>query len=154
MPTEAPDSAANALTVLSDADRQELKTCGRTIVFHAGQEILHQGQHNASLFVVERGGLHAQRETGSRRVFLGLLEAGSVFGEISMFDPGPTTASVSATSDGELLEIDSEHFRRFAELRPAAALQFLQALLQQMARRLRRTDDRLIDAIVWGGLRK
>lgn len=142
---------SHPLNALTEDDLLALRQCGRSIRFEDGKEILHQGEHNASLYVVERGSLHAFRDAaGRRRVFLGRLEAGSVFGEISLFDPGPTTASVAATEPGELLEISGEDFRRFAELRPVAATRLLLALTRQMASRLRRTDQRLMDAIVWG----
>jgi hypothetical protein len=35
---------------------------------------------------------------------------------------------------------------------PAGAAQLLAGILEQTARRLRRTDDRLVEAIFWGGL--
>jgi CRP-like cAMP-binding protein len=142
----------SALAVLSGADLQALLTCARRRSVRAGEDVLHQGQHNASLFIVQEGVLHVHRDTAGRRVFLGRLEVGSVFGEVSLFDPALTTATVTAESDGRLIEIGREHLERFAAQRPAAAVQMLTALLAQVAKRLRATDARLVDSVVWGGL--
>jgi len=142
------------LATLSDDDVHVLVECADRVRFRKDEEVLRQGQRNASLFVVQEGMLHTHRHAKGHRVFLGRLEPGSVFGEISLFDPGATTATVSGVSDGVLIEIRRDHLERFAALRPAAAVQLLFGLLEQMAQRMRNTDERLIDSIVWGGLLK
>lgn len=142
------------LAPLSEDDLHALLDCTIRVPFRKDQEVLRQGQHNASLFVVQQGTLHVHRHAKGHRVFLGRLEPGSVFGEISLFDPGVTTATVSGVSDGAVIEIRREHLERFAELRPPAGVRLMLGLLEQMAQRLRTTDERLIDSIVWGGLLK
>jgi CRP/FNR family transcriptional regulator, cyclic AMP receptor protein len=142
------------LSKLSDDDLRTLGECAQLVRFAAEQEILRQGQRNASLFVVQDGVLHVRRHAKGHDVLLGRLEPGSVFGEISLFDPGPTTAAVHAVSDGTLIEIRREHLDRFLARCPSGAALLLLGLLEAMASRLRRTDDRLIDSILWGGLLK
>jgi CRP-like cAMP-binding protein len=141
-------------TRLSEEDLQKLLACGGVVTFHKGQEILRQGQQNAALFVVQRGTLHAHRQAKGHRLFLGRLEPGSLFGEISLFDPGVTTATVSAATDGSLIEIRRDHLEQFATVCPGGAVQLMSGLVSQMARRMRETDERLVDSIVWGGLLK
>jgi CRP/FNR family transcriptional regulator, cyclic AMP receptor protein len=142
------------LEKFTDDDLRVLGECVQRVRFTAGDEVLRQGQRNASLFVVQDGLLHVQRHAKEHTLLLGRLEPGSVFGEISLFDPGRTTATVQAVSDGTLLEIRREHLDQFLARCPSGAALLLVGLLEAMADRLRRTDERLMDSIVWGGLLK
>lgn len=142
------------LATLSDADRDAFVGRADRIVFHKDQEVLPQGHHSASLFIVQEGLLHVCRRSKGHDVLLGRLEPGSVFGEVSLFDPGPTTASVRALSDGVLLAIGRAHLDAFAAAHPAAAVTVFTGIISELARRLRRADEQLIDSIMWGGLLK
>jgi len=142
------------LRELSDADLEVLAECSNRVRFTTDQEILGQGHHNASLFLVEDGLLHVRRAAKGHNVLLGRLEPGSFFGEITLFDPGPTTATVRAVSDGGLIELRRDQLDQFRGRCPAAGSQILVGILEQVAARLRRTDERLIDSIMWGGLLK
>ena len=137
---------------LSDDDIRTLKECSKPHSFKADEIVLQQGQHNASLFFVLDGVLHVRRHAEGQQVLLGRLEPGSFFGDISLFDPGPTTAAVVGVSPGQLAEVEGADLERFLSVRPAAAARLLYGLLAGMADRLRRTDDRLVEAIFWGGL--
>ncbi len=140
------------LSALSDAELRELLQGARRTEFRKDQEILSQGRSNASLFVVIEGLLHARRHSGGRDVFLGRLEAGSFFGELSVFDPAPTTATVQALSDGAVLEFSRACLDQFLTRHPIAGTQLLRTLLKDVSGRLRRADERLTDSVVWGGL--
>jgi CRP-like cAMP-binding protein len=142
------------LKEISEEDLRTLLACSRRVSCRTDQVVLQQGQHNGSLFFVQNGILHVRRYAEGREVLLGRLEAGGFFGDVSLFDPGPTTAAVVAVSPAELIEVRGEDLRRFIETRPAAAARFLSGLLKEMANRLRRTDERLVEAIFWGGLLK
>ena len=96
------------LAGLSDDDLKALLECSKLREFKTDDVVLKQGQHNASLYVVMQGLLHVRRHGEGRQVLLGRLEPGGFFGDISLFDPGPTTASVVAVSPGKVLEITGE----------------------------------------------
>lgn len=140
------------LSALSDEELRVLLSGARRTRFTKDQHVLAQGHRNASLFVVLAGVLHAVRAGGSKQVFLGRLEPGSFFGELSLFDPGPTAAAVHGLEDGELLEISCEYLDEFIATHPVAGIAILRGILREVAHRLRRADERLADAVVWGGL--
>lgn len=142
------------LARLTDADVVTLLECAQQRSFRPDEVILEQDQLNSSLYVVTKGLLHVRRYAKGRQVLLGRLGPGSFFGDMSIFDPGPTSAAVVATSEGQLIEIRNADLERFKQVRPAAAAELLTGLLELMAQRLRRTDDRLVEAIFWGGLLK
>ncbi len=104
------------------------------------------------MFVVVDGVLHVNREAGTSNVFLGRLERGSFFGEVGLFDSGPATATVRAMSKGSLYEFRREEFDAFVDQHPAVGCLILKAMMQEMARRLRRVDQRFSTTMFWGGL--
>lgn len=148
-----PHDWVGPLSQLKPADREALLASGRRRVFRVDEVVLGQGSRNASLFVITQGVLHVRRRSAEgRRVLLGRLQPGSCFGEISVFDPGPTTADVVAVTAGELVEIRREQLDAFARSHPEALVQLLAGLIETMAQRMRHTDDRLVEAIFWSGL--
>lgn len=138
----------------SDDDVTALLGCASYRAFKKDEEVLKQGQRNASLFLVQEGLLHVRRRVKEREMLLGRLEPGNFFGEITLFNPGPTTAAVRGVSDGDLLILRRDQFDDFLGLRPHAALQMFSRILAEMANRLRQTDERLFDTLMWGGLVK
>ena len=77
-------------------------------------------------------------DTGER-IVLETAKAGDVFGELSLLDGGPRTASVVATQDLEALRVDRADLDHFLQRHPAATLDLLAA----MGRRLRATSEKL-----------
>lgn len=147
-----PDNAI--LAALSEDDRAALLAHAERITFRKGDDLIREGQANASLFIVLDGILHVLRPGPEREVLLGRLEEGTCFGEVSLLDPGPASGTVRAATDGTVVELRREQLRSFATQRPAAAIALLTAIATQMAQRIRQVDQRLIDSLVWGGLMK
>lgn len=137
------------LSTLSDEDLWALFECGIRKVVAKDQDVLVQGQRNGSLFVVLEGALRIVRDIDHAEVPIGRLSPGSFFGEISLFDPGPATATVRAAGRSVIVELRREHLDRFIETRPAAGAKVLLALLEDVATRFRHTDDRLRDMFQW-----
>lgn len=154
MTTTAEPRPAGLLARLSPSDHQSLIDCGERVTYRVEQEIVSQGGTNGSIYFVLDGLLHVRRKVGKRELLLGRLEPGGFFGEVTLFDPGPATASVRAVSDVILLRLEREQLERFISAAPVGGAALLLGLMEEMATRLRRADNRLSDAIVWGGLLK
>ena len=140
------------MSSLSESELQALLAGAKRLPFRKDENILIQAQSNASLFILVEGLLHVVRTAGGKQVFLGRLEPGTFFGELSLFDPGPTTAAVHAAEDGVLIEISRACLDTFIAQHPAAGIELLRGLLRDVAHRLRATDERLAESVVWGGL--
>ena len=151
-PPDDSDGIFGPLALLSDEDLQLFCSCGKRRELERDEEILRQGQHNGSLFIVLEGMLQALGKIDGRDIILARLQPGNFFGEISLFDPGPVTATVRAASPSVLVEIRRPHLDEFITLRPAAGATILLALLEDMAVRFRKTDSRLQDIVNWGRL--
>lgn len=152
MPEQKAANRAGLLSSLSESDLQALLAGAKRLPFRKDENILIQGQSNASLFILVEGLLHVVRTAGGKQVFLGRLEPGAFFGELSLFDPGPTTAAVHAAEDGVLIEISRGCLDTFVAQHPAAGIELLRRLLHDVAHRLRGADERITEAVVWGGL--
>jgi CRP/FNR family transcriptional regulator, cyclic AMP receptor protein len=66
-----------------------------------------------------------------------------MFGELSVFDPGPRTASAITITEVRAVSMDRDGLRAWIADRPEIAEQ----LLRVLARRLRRTNNHLADLI-------
>ena len=152
MPEQKVANRVGFLSSLSESDLQALLAGAKRLPFRKDENILIQGQSNASLFILVEGLLHVVRTAGGKQVFLGRLEPGAFFGELSLFDPGPTTAAVHAAEDGVLIEISRACLDTFVAHHPAAGIELLRRILHDVAHRLRTADERLTESVVWSGL--
>lgn len=132
---------------LSPEERATLEGFARRREFDKNDVILREGQSNSSLFVVQKGLLHARMRVDQGDTMLSRLEPHSFFGEISVFDPGKTSATVVAVTKGEVLQIDRDRLLLFVAQHPVAGAKLLLRLLQVIAQRVRGADDRLGDAL-------
>lgn len=108
--------------------------------FAAGQIVFNLGDPGDSLYLIRSGEVEVfyKDDTGNR-IVLERLGPGKFFGEVSLLDGGPRTASVLVLQDLETLRVEREGFVRFVKEQPASAVRLLSAL----GRRLRTTTDRL-----------
>lgn len=140
------------LSKLTPRELETLVTGAKHVTFRAGEEVLSQGSVNGCLYIIESGVLHARRIGGRRSVLLARLEPGTFFGEMSLFDAAPTSASIQGVSDGSLIQITRACLNEFIDKHPKAAAELLQKVLKGLARRLRMADDRVTNALMFGGL--
>ena len=66
-----------------------------------------------------------------------------MFGELSLFDPGSRQSTATALTDAHLIGLGNADLRPWLTGRPEVA----QALLQALARRLRRTNEAMADLV-------
>ena len=118
--------------LFSDCSRRDLQTVARvvrSIPHRKGTVIAREGDPGVGLFIIMDGTAEVSIG-GKKRATLG---PGDFFGEIALLDGGPRTATVTATSDVQLLGLTEWVFRGLMVEHPAIALK----TLQQMAGRLR-----------------
>lgn len=108
--------------------------------FAKGEMIILAEAEGDALFVIEQGQVKVSliHEDG-REVILSFLGPGEVFGELSLLDGKPRSATVTATAPTSLLMLRRSDFLRLLAGIPQIAV----ALLEELAERLRRTDQQL-----------
>jgi Cyclic nucleotide-binding domain len=78
----------------------------RLLSFEPGDIIITEGDPGDSLFVLASGVAKAYVRKDGRQTFARRMEEGTFFGEISILSGKPRTATVTAATDCELLELD------------------------------------------------
>jgi CRP/FNR family transcriptional regulator, cyclic AMP receptor protein len=100
--------------------------------------VVQEGDVGDSLFIILKGSAKISSYTAEgKEVVLSLLGEGGVFGEMSLLDRQPRSATVSTMEDSSLAQIRRPDFERLLLERPAIALK----LLSELVSRLRRTTQ-------------
>jgi len=116
----------------------------RSSEFGCGQTIFGEGDPGDRVYIIGSGRIKiGRRGPGGRENLLAILGPSDIFGELAVFDPGPRTSTATAMTDVWALWLDRATLRAWIAHRPVIAEQ----LLQLLARRLRRTDDDLVELI-------
>lgn len=127
------------VSVFRALSREDLQVLGRsadTVEVKAGAVLVKEGEIGREFFVLLSGEVSVV--VGGREV--AVLREGHWFGELAIIDPAPRDATVTATTDCELLLIDSRRFRPLLEEVPALA----HKIMVSLARRLRQADQRVL----------
>ncbi len=107
-----------------------LRVCG------PGETVFREGEEGHEMFYVQAGAVRLLRGDLELRT----MGPGEYFGEMSMLADAPRSATAVAAGDGaELVAIAREHFDRILKDDPRVT----HSMLQELARRLQATDDRL-----------
>jgi len=130
------------LANLSDADREALAVAVGRRRYRRGDIIFQKDEPGHALFIVERGSVRIYVPSAQGNdLILAVMGAGDFFGDLSLLDGRPRSASASATADTTLLALERADFIAMITSRPAAAM----AVLEAVARRLRETDEMASD---------
>ncbi|KQX61657.1 Crp/Fnr family transcriptional regulator [Angustibacter sp. Root456] len=103
-----------------------------------------EGDQGDRLYVIVEGKIKLGRTSSDgRENLLAILGPGEMFGELSLFDPGPRTATATSVGDTRLIGLGHDALKPWLVQHPEVALTLLNAL----ARRLRRTNETLADLV-------
>lgn len=109
-----------------------------------GDALFTEGEPGDHMYVILEGKVKlGQTSSDGRESLLGVLGPGEMFGELSLFDPGARTSTATALTDAVVLGMGNEQLQPWLAGRPEVAA----ALLQALARRLRRTNEAMADLV-------
>jgi CRP-like cAMP-binding protein len=135
---------APLFTALDDAAAATLRESMTQVKVSKGHTLFKEGDAGDRLFVVVEGKLKLGTSSGDgRENLLSILGPGDMFGELSLFDPGPRTATATAVTDSRVLALANDQVIGWVTAHPQVSLQ----LLKRLARRLRRTNEVLADLV-------
>ncbi len=135
---------APLFAALDDEAAGALKTTMTRREVARGEVLFTEGDPGDRLYIIAEGKIKLGRASGDgRENLLAILGPGEMFGELSLFDPGPRNATATAVADTVLLGVGSDDLATWLNGRPDVARQLLRAL----ARRLRRTNEALADLV-------
>src|SRR5699024_6264924 len=115
-----------------------------TVRFPRGATIFEEGEPGDRLYIITSGKVKLARHANDgRKNLLTIMGHADMFGELSIFDPGPRTSSAVCVTEVHAATMNSDMLRNWVADHPAIAEQ----LLRVLARRLRRTNASLADLI-------
>ena len=98
-----------------------------------GDVLFREGDRGDTLYVIAEGKIKLGRTSpDGRENLVAILGPGEMFGELSLFDPGPRTMTATAIAETQLLGLGNDS---------------LTGLLSALAQRLRRTNAHLADLV-------
>lgn len=137
--TESKITALEQICFFRDLSYQEMLqvmpiTFERTI--EAGTPIIHEGDTGEELYILVEGSC----EVTNSGVSIAQLDAGSAFGELSLVDSQPRSATVTALTTCRVLVIRAEDFERLT-LSGALAVKLLWNVTHELSARLRKSSE-------------
>ncbi len=131
------------IPLFSSLNGSELEAIDRvsiTKIFPKEKIILLEDEEGDTLFIIINGKVKVTTYSESgKEVIFSILNAGDFFGEMSLLDGKPRSATVVSMEDAQIQLIRRTEFYRLLENHPRIALR----LLEELASRLRKADERI-----------
>ena len=146
--------AAPHLVILSDPTLME-RGIAQRFQFAVGDNIVNEGDSGRGLFLLEAGKVRVSSRVdleNDRHIHPGLcdLEAGGIFGELSLMDDQPRSATVTVIEAATVLQFDVPRLMGFFDEFPEKGYVVLKSLCKGLSQRLRQADKRLESLFAWG----
>jgi CRP/FNR family cyclic AMP-dependent transcriptional regulator len=112
--------------------------------FPRGHTVFSQGEPGDRLYIIISGKVKiGRRSPEGHENLLTVMGPSDMFGELSLFDPGPRASSATTITEVRVVSMDGDALRAWIADRPEIAEQ----LLRMLARRLRHTNNNVADLI-------
>jgi CRP/FNR family cyclic AMP-dependent transcriptional regulator len=103
----------------------------------AGETIFSQGDEGDAMYIIREGAVEIVTGRDKQRVTLASLFGGQYFGELSLLDGAPRSATALALKATELFALEREDFVEFVRKRPEASL----SIMHEIGERIRATNE-------------
>ncbi len=109
-----------------------------------GDTIFEENSIGKEMYIILTGNAKVIKKKDGVKTTLATLEEGDFFGEMSLFDNSPRSATVKALGDIKLLEINQKNFLKKISRDPSLAFR----MLEKMSQRIRNSDEIILYYIV------
>ena len=117
--------------------------------FKVNEIIVNEQSEGQELFLLVDGKVRVEREVMGEDQTLKILEKGELFGEMSLFDNYPRSATVRSFEDSKLLIMERKGYDKLRKEKPDLANKFLELVIQTLSMRLRQTNKNLEILSLW-----
>lgn len=125
---------------LTDSQIERLAAGSVRRNFPKGRTIVSEGEPSQSLYVLLSGRAKVQRsDTEGKEVILAVLGPGECFGEMSLIDDAPRSASVITLESCDFMSINKESFKSMLVSSPEMSMRIMKGLVK----RLREADMKI-----------
>jgi len=109
-----------------------------------GDSIFEEDSIGREMYIILTGKVKVIKKKGDVETTLATLEEGDFFGEMSLFDNNPRSATVKALGNIKLLEINQKNFLKKISRDPSLAIR----MLEKMSQRIRKTDEKILNCTI------
>jgi len=135
----------------SDAELLAFAARLKERVFKKGQVLFREGDAGEEMFVVREGTtIISKLVSGRVEQVLARATGGDFFGEMTLFDRSPRSATIQAETDVTLLVLDRDNLNLLIEVNPRAAAAFFHSLVYVFIERLRASGELVAEITRWG----
>lgn len=139
-------SQLQKVTLLGSFNESELRRLievGTTMSVEPYTNIVIEGELSWGMYLVLEGqvGIYKENKLSGNVYDVGHLQAGSFFGEMSLVDSQPRSATVQSLTQCRLFRVGKDEFRRLIDGSPELKLRFFESCIQQLVGRLRVLND-------------
>lgn len=134
------------LSPFSDLDLASLIQTGSGSQYEAHSNVIIEGELSWGLYLILSGsvGIIKTNKFTGETYDVGTLRKGSFFGEMSLIDNNPRSATVKALSDCQLFHITREAFQQFLNHSAERKIKFYESCIKTLVSRLRELDDNYV----------
>jgi Cyclic nucleotide-binding domain len=101
-------------------------------LYQAGDVILQENDTGETAYIIKRGRVEVTKELHGQNIHIAFMGAGDIFGEMSIIDDKPRSATVIAIEETEVSEFHREEFFHGLHTDPDMALQLLRGLFERL----------------------
>lgn len=128
------------LAGLNDAQLEQLAAASTRRSFPKGRTIVSEGEPSSSMYILLSGRAKVQRcDSEGKEVILAVLGPGEFFGEMSLIDDEPRSASVVTLEPCDFIGIRKDSFKQLLSSNAEVAMNVMRSLV----RRLREADKKI-----------
>ncbi|MFW7379761.1 MAG: Crp/Fnr family transcriptional regulator [Oligoflexus sp.] len=112
---------------------------GNNKILKPGHILFREGDKSDGMYVIRRGNVQVYLDKGGNEIPLAKMIAGSMIGEMALFDNKPRSASARAVDTVEVTHISNEDFNKILKQIP----KWFVTLMANLSGRLRDTNNKL-----------
>lgn len=144
-----------SVSIFSGLDQNEIHRVAEICTercYHEGEIIFIEHTEGDELFVILEGEVSISLELTSEEDAMPLvsLRNGDVFGELSVVDDSPRSATARASSSCRTLVIDKKAFDSLMEIDHDLGFKVMRNLARLVSKRVRNANQKILDNVSWG----
>jgi CRP/FNR family cyclic AMP-dependent transcriptional regulator len=112
--------------------------------FQAGTVLFREGDPGAEMYVVQRGSVSISARVGAVEKVLTTLGVGEFFGEMSILNRAPRSATALCVEDCQLLVVDARTFEAMVRASSEIAVRMIQKMAGRLAEADRQIENLLL----------
>jgi diguanylate cyclase (GGDEF)-like protein len=140
--------------IFNSFSEKELKTVEEfliPLIIKKNEKLFSEGDEGNELYIVESGIISSSINcTDGSQKEIAVFKSGDCFGEMSIFENAPRSASCYSKENSTLYKFGKTEFFKLLETEPDFAIKIMYKMLNITTQRLRNTGNFLSDMVRWG----